>query len=421
MTTRGLFEDYIDDISSDINDQRDDVVSGKDKNDFPHSYVILTSFRTKDDVWKMIPHIRQLCNGIQRLFLSCPWISEFCGEVRTSDPYTEFGKFPIYANNELITKPIDSADPEEIFRKNFEYMENNRPKTSFLFDIIIYYDYSVEKLSYRQAFECMKMFAQARDFIYSMSKKFCSSNISHAMFIDGDRYNIDFERGNDLYNEKVFQHLVQPSGQEEKMMANEYIDNAVAAMRDRMNDNFSCPELLLQQFSSMKAIKFKPIYLAMASIQISVDNAGKRLSAYIPKNAKVDFSLLQYIAYVFFEWNKKFNRNSYSVEIDVLGTVTVYKDLGFLKWHSGMVTHIHKLVSINTPFKLIDVYLLHTTIVDEIEIVTPAFNTVGGDVQKYHTGMFMWKDKNVRFTSKDYDITFETNKKNQTYIVATKK
>ena len=126
----------------------------------------------------------------------------------------------------------------------------------------------------------------------------------------------------------------------------------------------------------------------------------------------MNFSLLQYIAYVFFEWNKKFNRNSYSIEIDVLGTVTVYKDLGFLKWHSDIVTHIHKLVSINTPFKLIDVYLLHTTVVDEIEIVTPAFNTVGGDVQKYHTGMFMWKDKNVRFTSKDYDITIETNKKN---------
>ena len=50
MTAGELFEDYIDDISSDINDQRDDVVSGKDKKDFPHSYIILTSFRTKDDV-----------------------------------------------------------------------------------------------------------------------------------------------------------------------------------------------------------------------------------------------------------------------------------------------------------------------------------------------------------------------------------
>lgn len=58
MTTGELFEDYIDDISSELNVQKDDVVSGKDKNDFLHSYVILTSFRTKDDVWKMIPHIR---------------------------------------------------------------------------------------------------------------------------------------------------------------------------------------------------------------------------------------------------------------------------------------------------------------------------------------------------------------------------
>ena len=145
------------------------------------------------------------------------------------------------------------------------------------------------------------------------------------------------------------------------------------------------------------------------------------MSAYVPNNVKVNFNIVQYLAYVFYQWNKRYHRNQYKIEIEIQGTLNVYKELGFLKHHASMVTYIKKLVLIGTPFKLLDTYLLPMTKVDDIEIVNPVFNTVGGDVQKYHVTTSMWMNKEINFTSKDYDISLQTEKNNRTYIVAKKK
>lgn len=88
-------------------------VSKEDKK-FSHEYIILSSFRTKEDVKNMIPHIRQICKTVFNMFQNNPLIGDFYGEMRTTDPYTEFDKWPQYAKNELLRMPLDVLHPEEI-------------------------------------------------------------------------------------------------------------------------------------------------------------------------------------------------------------------------------------------------------------------------------------------------------------------
>ena len=156
-------------------------------------------------------------------------------------------------------------------------------------------------------------------------------------------------------------------------------------------------------------------------MQISLDDVNHTMNAYIPQNVRVNFAIVQFLAYVFNEWNKRYHKDDrYDIDIRVMGTLNINKDLGYLKNNMWMVSYIKRLVLIGTPFKLLDIYVLPKTEVSEIDIVNPIFNTIGGDEQKYKVSDFMWKNKDIKFSSKDYDISLE-KQNNKTYIVARKK
>lgn len=124
-------------------------------------------------------------------------------------------------------------------------MEENRVKKSFMFDICVRFDYTVNKLSYAQAFEVLKLFAKVRDFIYEFSRKFCASNVSQAMTLDGERFNPNLNNGDVLYVEQMFRHIIGAETPDEVMKANDFMESRVYKMRNAISDNYSVPEELV--------------------------------------------------------------------------------------------------------------------------------------------------------------------------------
>ena len=77
------------------------------------------------------------------------------------------------------------------------------------------------------------------------------------MTLDGERFNPCLDKGDPIYNEQLFSHLVHPTTDDERMEANEFVNKKIETMRNALNDNYSVPEELINQFSIV-APKFNP-------------------------------------------------------------------------------------------------------------------------------------------------------------------
>jgi hypothetical protein len=285
-----------------------------------------------------------------------------------------------------------------------------------MFDITISCDFK-KNISKSEALNALRMISGIHEMLRKQINALCGTYITMAFTID------DFTLYPNISNEKFNKHNIDLfnviMGNKEEKPDNTYIKNALSSFQNASNDLFNIPENILKFFKKIDGFSLK--YPAEMRLTIKADKENKIIEAFTPENLSVGQNKVSYIIASLMKMVSTVpDFKDYTIQFSVYGSIAVMKDLKWLGKHCDKLVYAHEIITVQTPFKLLDKELLPFTKVDKIVMNYPMLNTVGGDHQKAQIFPQRWKSPDVEITANGYDIAREDDSFRY-YIYADKK